>query len=462
MKNKYVDMAEVVARVKEKDTSADAFVELYNNMYQKVYFLALSIVKDQYLAQDVVQETFINVYNSIHTLNNNMTFIAWLDRITYNCALKIIAKNGEMPLDNDLVENVYSATDREEPLEMVITKEKAQSMMDMILELSPEYRTTLLLKYYEGLKLEEIASCMECSVGTVKSRLSRGKTALRKNIISSGKLFMLLAVCGFSMSFTIKSYAQRITMATPMAETTLKTVEQKLGITSVLGFQSILATTGVVSTKTFLIGSAIFLFLFGGGAWGTAAPSITVDYSGDSYTNSAIEVLIKVKSAAPVKSIYLVSEGKEIPAVMTDQEGVYKARAQDNGVYQVEVISWNGRKTTESFEVSKIDKKIPELYWYDWNIENNTLYCLVNDDLSGIDYPSIYQEDSKGKRYRPVIYNEETGEVEFQLLAVPFNIILYDHGGNFAVYKIESFFMRDNKMLSNVVEIETLKKINKK
>lgn len=74
MKNKYKDVAGIVARVKEKD--ADTFVELYNNMYQQVYFLALSIVKDQYLAQDVVQETFINVYNSIHTLNNDMTFIA--------------------------------------------------------------------------------------------------------------------------------------------------------------------------------------------------------------------------------------------------------------------------------------------------------------------------------------------------------------------------------------------------
>ena len=84
MKNKYKDIAEIVARVKDKD--ADAFVELYNNMYHQVYFLALTIVKDEHLAQDVVQETFINVYTSIHSLNNDMTFIAWLNRITYNCS----------------------------------------------------------------------------------------------------------------------------------------------------------------------------------------------------------------------------------------------------------------------------------------------------------------------------------------------------------------------------------------
>ena len=245
MKNKYKDVAGIVARVKEKD--ADAFVELYNNMYQQVYFLALSIVKDQYLAQDVVQETFINVYNSIHTLNNDMTFIAWIDRITYNCSLKMIAKNGEVSLDSEVVEKVFPTAGKEEPLEVVLSKEKSQTMMNLILELSPEYRTTLILKYYEGMKLEEIACCMECSVGTVKSRLNRGKNALRKNIMSGGKLFMLLAVSGFTMAFSIKSYAQETAMAAPVAEATLNTVKHKLGIASAFGFQAAFITTGIMS-----------------------------------------------------------------------------------------------------------------------------------------------------------------------------------------------------------------------
>lgn len=443
MKNKYVDIAEVVARVKEKDTSADAFVELYNNMYQKVYFLALSIVKDQYLAQDVVQETFINVYNSIHTLNNNMTFIAWLDRITYNCALKIIAKNEEMPIDNDLVENVYSTADREEPLEMVITKEKAQSMMDMILDLSPEYRTTLLLKYYEGMKLEEIASCMECSVGTVKSRLSRGKNALRKNIVSSGKLFMLLAACGFSMAFSIKSYAQENAMAAPVAEAILNMVQHKLGIVSAFGFKTVFVSAGLISKKQLLAAVATLLLLIGGGIWGTELPIIDVKYPSDVYTNSMVEVLISVNSHSSVKSIYVVSSGKEVPVAATDKKGEYKAKAQNNGSYQVKVTLRNGRNTTKNFEISMIDKTIPELYWYDWNTESMSFYCLVSDDLSGIDYSKIYQQGSAGKQYPPISCNKDTGEVEFQLLEVPFNIKLYDKGNNFSVYKIESYVFEE-------------------
>lgn len=441
MKNKYKDIAEIVARVKEKD--ADAFVELYNNMYQQVYFLALSIIKDQYLAQDVVQETFISVYNSIHTLNNDMTFVAWIDRITYNCALKMIAKSGEVSLDKEVVEKVLPSTSSEEPLEMVLSKEESQTMMDLILELSPEYRTTLILKYYEGMKLEEIASCMECSVGTVKSRLNRGKNALRKNIISGGKLFMLLAVSGFSMAFSIKSYAQENAVAAPVAEATLNAVKHKLGIVSAIGSQTAFIAARVITPKQFFVAVVLLLCLFGGGIWGTEIPTIGVEYPRDVYTNTAVDVLITVNSYGPIKSIGIVSDGKGVPVAATDRRGEYKVRAQNNGIYQVEVALRNGRKATKDFEVSVIDKAIPKLYWYDWNTKSNTFYCLVSDDLSGIDYSKVYQQGPDGRKYPPISWNEDTGEVEFRLLEVPFNIKLYDKGNNFSTYKIESYIFEE-------------------
>lgn len=444
MKNKYKDIAEIVARVKDKD--ADAFVELYNNMYHQVYFLALTIVKDEHLAQDVVQETFINVYTSIHSLNNDMTFIAWLNRITYNCSLKMISQKEEVPIDNDLVENVFSTADKEEPLEMVLSKEKAQSMIDMILELPPEYRTALILKYYEGMKLEEIAKCMECSVGTVKSRLSRGKNALRKHIISNGKLFMMLAASSFSMAFSIKSYAQEYTMAAPVAKTILNSVSHEIGIAPSLGYQAVVGTTGIISGisgKKLLACTTAVGFLIGAGIWGSEKPTITFHYSDSGYTNRGIEVSVAVDSKAPIKSILVTSEGKVLPITTGDKGGEYTVRIDQNGNFQVEVILWNGCKKTETIEISKIDKVIPELYWYSWDTDNDIFYCLVKDDLSGVNYSKIYQEDTDGKIYEPISYNEETGEVKFRLLEVPFNIKLFDNGNNFSIYKIESYMYEE-------------------
>lgn len=96
------EIKELVIRVKDKDM--DAFEELYNQMYPKIYFLALSIVKDNYLAQDVVQETFINVYKNINGLENNRTFVAWINRIAYNCSLKILNNKSEIPIEDIFAE----------------------------------------------------------------------------------------------------------------------------------------------------------------------------------------------------------------------------------------------------------------------------------------------------------------------------------------------------------------------
>lgn len=437
MKNKYKDVAGIVARVKEKD--ADAFVKLYNIMYQQVYSLALSIVKDQYLAQDVVQETFINVYNSIHTLNNDMTFIAWIDRITYNCALKMIAKNGEMSLDSEVVETVFPTAGKEEPLEVVLSKEKSQTMMNLILDLPPEYRTTLILKYYEGMKLTEIANCMDCSIGTVKSRINRGKNALRKSILSKGKIFMVFAVGGFSLAFSIKSYAKENAMEIPMAEGALEEVKSQLGIASTLGIQAGSKAAGFMKKWRVLAFITALLLLLAGGIWGTDTPLITVNYPNDVYINRDAAVLIAVDSSVPVQSVSVISGSDRLAPVLTDTKGVYEVTIEQNGSYQVEVILWNGRKAQKEFVIDKIDKELPELYWYNWDIKKNRFYCLVSDNLSGIDFLKIYQEDSEGKIYHPTQYKEETGEIEFQLLNAPFTIKLYDCGNNFSVYKIESY-----------------------
>lgn len=185
------------------------------------------------------------------------------------------------------------------------------------------------------------------------------------------------------------------------------------------------------------------MLLAAGGAWGSDVPNINVDYPNDIYTNTGVDVLIMVDSHVPVKSIYIISDGKEIPAVATDKKGTYKVRVEKNGRFQAEVVLWNDCKAIKEFEVSKIDKVIPELYWYDWNIENNTFYCLVSDDLSGVDYSNVFQQGTDGTRYPPIRWNEDTGEVEFRLLEVPFNINLYDYGDNFSTYRIESYIFEE-------------------
>lgn len=441
MKNQYKEIAKIVARVKEKD--ADAFVELYNSMYRQIYFLALSIVKDSYLAQDVVQETFIKVYNSIQTLSNDISFIAWINRIAYNCALRVVAKNREVSLSNEIIEQAFSGPGSEEPLEQFLSKEESRTIMDFIWELSPEYRTILILRYYEGMKLGEIADCMDCSIGTIKSRLSRGRNILRKRMKSSGQLFMLLLVSGLPMALSIKSYAQEHAMAEPVVKAALHTVKQKLGIISETGAQVPPASAVGVLKKTALAVTAVLCLLLGAGIWGTELPSVEVEYPDGIYTNGAVDVLVTVESHGAVKSVFILSEGRQAPVAVTGKKGEYRVKAESNGTYQVEVTLQNGRKAVKKFEISTIDHTIPKLDWYDWNRENGVFRCLVYDDLSGIDYSKICQQSQDGEEYPPVSWNEASGEVEFRLLDVPFDIKLYDKANNFSIYKIEPYIIEE-------------------
>lgn len=429
-------MAELVVKVKEHD--ADAFVELYNYMYQDVYFLALSIIKDEYLAQDAVQETFIKVYKSIDTLNSDISFIAWINRIAYNYSLKTLQKNGEIPLENETMEQEYMGTD-EEPLEAILSKEKTKELMGLILELPPEYKVTMILRYYDDMKMEEIASCLECSVGTVKSRLNRGKNVLRKRLLRGGKMFAFMTVSSLSLGVTMTCYAKENVMASPVAKSVLEASKLQLGISSAMHFQSLVPKLVPLGLKKAILVSSSVAIICTGGVLSSEKVSVTISYPSSGYTNHTITVLAQVDSTVSVKEASINSEGKRLAVHKVNQDGSYEAKISHNGHYQFEVVLWSGKKVTQEFEVNTIDTGLPKLYWHSWNTDKDTLYCLVSDDMSGIDYTKIYKEDLEGNRSLPILVNEENGEVEFQLSEAPFFIHLTDKVNNYATYRIEPY-----------------------
>lgn len=434
--NNYKQIAEVVSRVKRQDP--DAFVELYNSMYQKVYFLALSIVKDEYLAQDVVQETFINVYKSIHTLGNDMTFIAWINRITYHCSLKMIAKNEEIPIENSLVEKEAPHINENGPLDVLLSREESKTLMDYILALPPEYKVTMILRYYEGMKLEEIASSLECSVGTVKSRLNRGKKALRKRMMNGGKFFLAFVTGGLALSRSIETYASGHTMPAALAKGVLEGSRSKLGISTKAMFQPLKALSSGVQANWALIGASA-LVLSSGLVWSSDMLTVSVHPWPEHYTNYMVPIRFEVESLVPIQSILVTADGRMLPVAETGARHEYQVKADANGSYQIEITLQNGHKKTEGFQVTTIDTTAPELYWYSWNLEKQTFSCLLRDDLSGIDYTKIYQEDDRGNQYAPISYDQDTGAVEFRLMEIPFYICLFDNGNNLATYRIEAY-----------------------
>lgn len=429
MRTDYKHVAELIARIKLQDE--DAFEELYHCMYQRVYFMAMSIVKDEYLAQDVVQETFIIVYRNILKLEENTAFAAWINRITYHCSLKLLVKNKKVPLD----EEQEAAVNDQGPLDTVLLKEKAQTIMHFIWKLPEEYKTVMLLKYYEGMKLKEIADCLECNVGTVKSRLSRGKAALRKQLSGKGLLGTILLTSCVGLRVSITSYAKDYAISESAAGSILESSKAALGIRSEIKLFGSASKGYPLLVKGGVVG-VLITGVIAAGALAGVRPVITVARSNDAYTNEAVFVTINVKSYLPVKSIQITDAGGRSLNDWSRGKGSYGAKICQNGQYKAEATLLNGERAELEFEIVNIDQELPKLNGYSWDTDKGSFYCRISDSQSGIDYARIYAESSDGSVQKPISCNTGTGEIEFSLSDPTFYIYLYDNSGNFAKYRI--------------------------
>lgn len=168
---------------------ARAFDRLYEMTHQKAYYVALKYMKDEHQAEDVLQEAYIKAFNHLDSLQNANKFESWLHKIVYTTAMDVYRKRKRQQehtisftdYEGDNETTVEFEDDREEfkPEEQMDYQETQKAVLGFIDELSDSQRMSMVLFYYEQYSLKEIADVMECSVGTVKSRLNKAKQLMR-------------------------------------------------------------------------------------------------------------------------------------------------------------------------------------------------------------------------------------------------------------------------------------------
>lgn len=159
-----------------------AFIKLYELYAEKIYKTAYMMTNDKGVAQDIVQEVFIKIFIRINDLKNNFAFNSWLYRITVNCCLSCMQESSKYNLlfndeeiDNLMEEKIYLI-----PEENLLETELHHELMKDIYELPKLQRVTIMLYFNNEMSIKEIAGVMECSEGTVKSRLFHGKKNLKR------------------------------------------------------------------------------------------------------------------------------------------------------------------------------------------------------------------------------------------------------------------------------------------
>ena len=184
--NKEADLA-LVRRAKKGDYRAfDLLVLKYQS---RIVSIAFKFVKEIQLAEDISQESFIKAYRSIDSFREESAFYTWLYRITANTAKNYLVSKGrrkessisELSISEN--EDFFELPTNDSPEQILMAQSLKDTIYDALSGLPKDTRTALSLREFEGLNYEEIAEIMNCPVGTVRSRIFRGREAL-ENLIS--------------------------------------------------------------------------------------------------------------------------------------------------------------------------------------------------------------------------------------------------------------------------------------
>jgi RNA polymerase sigma-70 factor (ECF subfamily) len=177
----------LVERVQRGDKAAfDVLVARYQH---KVVKLIMRYVRDQAEALDVAQEAFIKAYRAMPRFRGDSAFYTWLYRIAINTAKNHLVAARRRPLDYDLdiqdpeqYDMQARLKDVDTPEATLLSEEIRETVNRAIEELPEDLRTAIMLRELEGMSYEEIATAMECPVGTVRSRIFRAREAIDKRL----------------------------------------------------------------------------------------------------------------------------------------------------------------------------------------------------------------------------------------------------------------------------------------
>ena len=179
---------ELVERAQAGDKQA--FERLVEKYQRKLGRLLSRLIRDPAEVEDVAQETFIKAYRALPAFRGDSAFYTWLYRIGINTAKNYLVSQGRRaPTSTDFdseeaetFEEGDQLRDINTPERLLMTKQIGDTVNVAMEALPEELRTAIVLREIEGLSYEEIATIMECPIGTVRSRIFRAREAISEKL----------------------------------------------------------------------------------------------------------------------------------------------------------------------------------------------------------------------------------------------------------------------------------------
>ena len=171
-----------------KKRANERFRDLTYPHLKFLYNMALRYAGNRYDAEDLVQETLFSAYKSLHQLRDEKKCKAWLFTILRNAHIKDSRQRGRMEnleygKEDDYVGYLEKMSDQSDMEKIIDTKIDSSRIQQALNRLPEKYKTPVILHYMEGMLYREISTTMGVPIGTVMSRLARGRALLKKEIL---------------------------------------------------------------------------------------------------------------------------------------------------------------------------------------------------------------------------------------------------------------------------------------
>lgn len=183
---------QLVEEAREGDR--EAFRELFERYQRKVMTIVVGMVGNPEDALEIVQDTFVKAYENLSGFKGESSFYTWLFRIAVNRAIDFRRHRRRNPTtgleeefgfpdsDQPYDDFLGDTEERTDPVRLAQAHEIGSRVAEAIAELTPDHRAVILLREVEGLSYEEISRVMQCSKGTVMSRLHYARKKLQRKL----------------------------------------------------------------------------------------------------------------------------------------------------------------------------------------------------------------------------------------------------------------------------------------
>lgn len=429
---------ETIEKAKKKDT--DAFTEIYKAYYSKIYFISKHFFKDDHIAYDIVQEVFIKVYNKLNGLNDSKFFHAWIQRVAYNECLNLARKEKKyIILDDDNTFDDFKDEKQADVSKIIEDKRIMSAIMDSLDGMSIPLKSVGVLRYYEGLPLDEISVVLEIPRGTVSSRLNKIKKALKSDLQRQGISPKNYGVLLFTPGVLHSAYNTLNDICTKGIKEDPELLQKIIGGTA--------AATGIALKTKLAIGAAVAVALIGGyGIINNNAPKekeiIEVTPAIAPEEEKEVEKKEDLATITNVSfdntwtnqnvSVDVQTSNDNYDHILID--GVQTTEVSENGTYIAQLQKDDKIIDEYEFTITNIDRDSPDGY----STKEEFQFTLhLYDDLSNINPQTIvhYRNGNVSHEY---YFDETTNTISiYSPLGVHDLFYIYDYAGNELQVEIE-------------------------